>query len=340
MSRKAFQNLLERYLKGQCTREEQDIVRHWYDLLDVEEQIDLDETAFETLEERLWDKINTVTLQKEDKKKVPQIKRLSSYSYISIAAALVIIIAGAVWINRRLRCNPVEPEFVLAKSHAVVVVKNNKQGTMELILPDASNVKLFKGAQLTYPKAFNRREITLVGDALFDVKSDPSNPFVVFHEGMITRVLGTCFLIKSGVTTGNDEVIVYSGKVEVIRSSKKSNFIERIVEKPVTVQLTMNQRAVLNEKEQTLRETLAETPVPIEAKQKLLQETAYKEMTLSDLAKRLSDVYGITIQVKPQAKNITFTGDLSDMGLFNQLKLICNVTETTYHIEEKTIIIQ
>jgi len=251
----------------------------------------------------------------------------------------VLIVIGTLWVNWRLRNNPVDPEFVITKTHAVSIVKNVKAVPMEFVLPDSSKVKLFKGAQITYPTKFNRREIALVGDALFNVTADPSKPFMVFHEDMITRVLGTCFLIKSGLATGNDEVIVYSGKVEVIRSAKKSSFVERVIGKPLTVKLTMNQRAVLNEKENTLRETLAEAPIPIEAKQKLLKEVAFKEVDLTDLAKRLSDLYGIAIRVKPAAKKITFTGDLSDMELFNQLNVICNVTETTYQVEGKTIII-
>lgn len=340
MSRKTFHDLLERYLKGQCTAEEQEIVRHWYDLLDSDEHMDLNDVVLEELEGRLWTKISAETLPISGKKKDhSKIFSITKPWYTAIAAAIVLIIISVLWVNRRLCDNPVDPEFVVTKTRSVSVVKNVKSAPMEFFLPDSSKVKLFKGAQISYPTKFDSREIVLIGDALFDVTANPSQPFSVFHEGMITRVLGTCFLIKSGLSTGNDEVIVYSGKVEVIRSAKRNSIIERIIEKPLAVKLTMNQRAVLNEKENTLRETLAEVPIPIEAKQKLLKEVAFKEIDLADLTKRLSDLYGIAINVEPAAKKITFTGDLSDMELFNQLNIICNVTETTYRVEGKTIII-
>jgi len=339
MSRKAFQDLLERYLKGQCTAEEEKIVHHWYDLLDSEEQVDIDDTGYAELEERLWHKINEETLPIKNKKRFFDSGRSRFRFYFSAAAAIVLLLAGAWWARERLCENPVDPIFVYTKN-PLTVIKNSETEPMEVVLPDASRVKLFSGAQITYATAFKYREVSLVGDALFNVEANPANPFMVFHDEMITKVLGTRFLIKAGAKMGEDEVVVYSGTVEVIRSTKEKGLLTRIITDPPRVQLTMNQRAVLNKKEEAIRETLAEMPVPIAANEQLLWDVAFKEVTMADLAKRLSDVYGITIRVEPRAKKITFTGDLSDMELFDQLSMICNVTETTYQLKGKSIIIQ
>jgi len=340
MSRKAFQDLLERYLKGQCTAEEEKIVHHWYDLLDSEEQVNLEDTAYEELEERLWHKINEETLPVKSQKKIFNFKTNAARFYFSAAAAIVLLLVGTWWVRQRLCENPVNPGFVYASNSSTTVVKNPHSEPMEVVLPDASKVKLFSGAQMTYATAFKNREVALIGDALFNVKANPANPFMVFHDEMITKVLGTCFLIKAGAQKGEDEVVVYSGTVEVIRSTKKKSLLARVITNPPHVQLTMNQRAVLNKKEDAIRETLAEAPVPIKANEQLLQDVAFKEVTMADLAKRLSRVYGIAIRVEPAAKKVTFTGDLNHMELFDQLDMICNVTETTYQLEGKSIIIQ
>lgn len=341
MSRKAFQNLLERYLKGTCTEEEREIVQRWYDLLDNDEHLDLNEVEFGELEIRLWDKVNTKTLHNEGKKKDHFKEKNWKGSWYAGAAAIALLIIGAWWVNQRLSLNPIEPDFVAKKINNTVVHKNMNEEPFEIILPDSSRVKLFKGAEIQYAKSFEQRDMKLKGNALFNVTADPHHPFRVFHEGMITRVLGTRFMIKEGVIPGNNEVIVYSGRVEVTRSSHKSNIVERIIDKPTAVNLTPNQRVILNEEENTLTETLVEDPIPIATKkQALLDDVLFKEIKLVDLSKRLGEVYGIEIKVTPSLRKVTFTGDLSDMELFNQLNVICNVTETTYHMEGKAIIIQ
>jgi len=340
MSRKAFHNLLERYLKGTCTKEEQETVQRWYDLLDNDEHLDLGEVEFDELEIRLWDKINAKTLHNEGKKKDHFKKKgLNRLWYTIAAAAIVLLIVGTAWVNQRLALYPIDPEFIAKKVDAVSIFSNIHDEPLEVVLPDSSRVKLFKGARIKYATTFAQRDIVLSGNALFNVSADPNHPFRVFHEGMVTKVLGTCFMIKEG-GTGNNEVIVYSGKVEVTRSDKRSSIVERIIEKPSAVNLGLNQRVILNEEDNTLHETLAEDPVPIETKRTLLNEVVFREINLLDLTKKLSDVYGIDIKVKPNAKKVTFTGDLSDMELFNQLSIICNVTETNYYIEGKSIIIQ
>ncbi|QEL01518.1 DUF4974 domain-containing protein [Olivibacter sp. LS-1] len=340
MSRKAFQSLLERYLKGNCTQEEQETVRRWYDLLDSDVDLNLSEVEFAELEDRLWDKINKETQPREDKKKGRStVIRPFGRFYISTAAAAVLLIVGSVWVYNRLKCNPVEPDFVSKKESFITKVINPNDEPLEVSLPDSTRIKLFKGAQLTYATRFNKREVSLVGDALFNVKGDPANPFQVFHEEMITRVLGTCFKIQSGKGAGKDEVIVYTGKVQVIRSAK-NNLVRRIIETPKTLNLTMNQRAILDEQKGSFSETLVERPIPVETKRTLLDEVVFKEISLADLANKLSDVYHIDIRVRPAVRKITFRGDLSGMELFDQLNLVCNVTETNYHIIDKTIEIQ
>ncbi|MEH6306596.1 FecR family protein [Olivibacter sp. CPCC 100613] len=340
MSRKAFQSLLERYLKGNCTQEEQETVCRWYDLLDSDVDLNLSELEFTELEDRLWDKINQETQSNDDKKKGRStVIKPSGKFYLSAAAAVALFIVGSIWIYTRLKCNPVEPTFISKKEHLVTRIDNPNDEPLEISLPDSSHVKLFKGAELSYATRFDKREVSLTGNALFNVQANSSNPFEVFHQGMITRVLGTCFKIQSDKDSGKDEVIVYTGKVQVIRSAK-NNLVRRIIETPKTLNLTMNQRAVLEEQKDSFSETLVEKPIPVETKRTLLEEVVFKEIRLADLANKLADVYHIDIKVAPEASKITFRGDLSNMELFDQLDLVCNVTETNYHILGKTIEIQ
>lgn len=341
MSRKAFHNLLERYLKGKCSEEEQEIVRRWYDLLDSEQDLALKDADFEELEVRLWDKINEETNCEDGKKKgLPRRTKIKKREYISIAAAIIFLLIGTVWAKWRSDAYLTDPDFVKTHIQKITVVSNSSDEPLEIVLPDSSHVRLFKGAEIKYATKFDQREVALNGDALFSVTANPKNPFMVFHDKMITKVLGTCFKITAGSSLGNDQVTVYSGKVQVIRSGKKKNFVERIVEKPAIVNLTINQRVVLDERQNTFNETLAEKPVPIDTKRTLLNEISFNEISLPQLAEKLSEIYNIPIKVDPKVKHTTFTGDLSNLELFSQLGMICNVTDTKYKIQGKTILIQ
>ena len=78
-----------------------------------------------------------------------------------------------------------------------------------ITLPDNSSVVLHAGSKLQYPVSFNgnSREVTLWGEAYFDITSNLAKPFII-HTGKVkTTVLGTAFNIKSDgkqVFTGRD----------------------------------------------------------------------------------------------------------------------------------------
>jgi ferric-dicitrate binding protein FerR (iron transport regulator) len=74
-----------------------------------------------------------------------------------------------------------------------------------------------KNSVLNYPDRFTggTREISLKGEAFFDVAHDKSKPFMIHVNDVVVKVVGTSFNIK---TTGpNTEVIVETGVVQVIQ---------------------------------------------------------------------------------------------------------------------------
>ncbi len=60
MNRKAFRQLLKRYLDNSCTDEERRIIDQWYELLD-NEHMPLSSEEITEVENRLWNKIQAVT---------------------------------------------------------------------------------------------------------------------------------------------------------------------------------------------------------------------------------------------------------------------------------------
>ena len=83
-------------------------------------------------------------------------------------------------------------------------VKNNhlvipKGKTYQLLLSDGTRIRLNSETELIYPTRFtgNKREVTLIGEAYFEVAKNKEKPFIVKANGMEVKVLGTTFNICS-----------------------------------------------------------------------------------------------------------------------------------------------
>lgn len=94
----------------------------------------------------------------------------------------------------------------------------------KISLSDGSIIWLNAGSQLSYPKTFdeNRREVTLTGEAYFQIAHYATKPFIVHTGKLITQVLGTSFNIKAYTDDKDFKISVLTGKVGVFESKKDS----------------------------------------------------------------------------------------------------------------------
>lgn len=335
MSRENFHRLLQRYLDGQCTPEEVQLVDQWYQMLgqDIDGTITPDD--LDAIEDTIWNKLQEQLSDSERLEDRPLRKRSRRIRAWSVAASITaLLVASSALLYYRVICYPVQPSFV--ETHAVEQdihkVANRTQETFVIFLPDGSSVDLFPGASLEYPTQFKQnREVRLIGDAIFTVEADRSNPFWVFHEGMITRVVGTKFRIKAPKGETKGEVIVYTGQVDVFYNASDRSLVRRILSPPEKASITANQRAVLEG--HTLAQAIVDDPIPIDKPTVAARREAYTDIPLTALATALSELYALEVNADEDLSEITFTGDISGLGLFEQLDIICTVTNTRYGIE-------
>jgi transmembrane sensor len=159
-----------------------------------------------------------------------QSPKKSNYSFLRIAAVLILLVISAYVIKRLFYDKmpiQVSPE---QKVTSVVLPEPVEEVAMFalyaedsvrlFILPDKSKVYLNKNSTLQYPENFMSKERTtyLTGEAFFEVTRD-SLPFVVNCGGIKTKVLGTSFWLRS-VNDNRVEVSVSSGSVEVLGAKK------------------------------------------------------------------------------------------------------------------------
>ncbi len=346
MGRKSFHQLLQRYLDGRCTPEEEQLVNHWYRLLDDgNEHPEINPSNLNTIEDALWEKIhdeiNDSHPATDGDEQLMRSRRIR-YGLVATAAAILLITVATV-AYLRLACYPVKPSFAVGADGVdsnIVLVKNDGEHRMNIILSDESLVELYPGASLEYPKHFAKgsREVRLVGNAFFSVVANARNPFWVFHEGMITKVLGTKFKIMAPKGNAKGEVIVYSGKVDVFYNAGSRNVVERILSAPEKASVTTNQKAVLMSK--SLKETVTENPLPVSERVDAICREPFRDIPMTALANTLSELYALDVAADSGLSHITFTGDISGIGLFKQLDIICMVTNTRYEVIGTTILLK
>ena len=90
-------------------------------------------------------------------------------------------------------------------------------GQYSVRLSDGTKVYLNASSSLKYPVKFtgNERKVILTGEAYFEVKSNPDNPFVVESNMQRVRVLGTKFNVNAYSDEQENRTILLEGKVSV-----------------------------------------------------------------------------------------------------------------------------
>ena len=147
-----------------------------------------------------WDRMNRY-IRSGDKqiKRVIGIPRNTFYAAAAVVAFLLMSTLGYFAFRGQI-----SGETVVASA-----------GTMIQAMPDGSAITLNKGAQIRYASAFkgNTREVSLKGEAFFDVAPDKSKPFIIEAEKLMVKVVGTSFYVNAGADS--TLVVVKSGKVAV-----------------------------------------------------------------------------------------------------------------------------
>lgn len=145
----------------------------------------------------------------DDKPALIAVKSRSRFTWLKVAAVLLVALGAGLWILTRS-----QPEQVYA-------------GPVSAVLSDGSQVQLSDGAKLALAKGFSssNRKVTLIGAASFDVQGSAENPFVIALGHNEVKVLGTRFMINYEPGAATLKVHVSSGKVMVINHDKKDSVL-------------------------------------------------------------------------------------------------------------------
>lgn len=114
------------------------------------------------------------------------------------------------------RSSPATGHSPLALSYNTLT---NPRGSkvINMFLADGSHVWLNAGSSITYPVAFigNERNVTITGEAYFEVVQDVRKPFIVYKGSTGVRVLGTRFNVNAYDDDDTMKVTLLEGRVKV-----------------------------------------------------------------------------------------------------------------------------
>lgn len=288
---------------------------HYYSKLYLNQQQKRDE----------WEQKDPATVH--SKKGEPTLK------YLSIAASLVVIAALLFLFYQK------EASYAMKRNiNEMITQKGSKS---RLILPDGTTVILNADSKISYSKHFNEssRNITLIGEAYFDVTHDPSRPFIVHTSKANIKVLGTRFNVRDYPDDAQLATSLIKGKVKVtIKGATGKTFILKPSDK-----LTIDKALV--EDIRTMEKAFQLTPVTqldsvIAETSWVSNKMVYANRPFPDIIKDLERQFDVSIHVSKEAiKKYRYTGDFEENNIDDILRILQIIKPFHYKTEGRTITI-
>ena len=314
MDQKGFEQLINRCLSGQATKEELALVEKWLDrrgekdpfkALSADEKEETRIRILKRLSSRMMG--SDPTLRKEK-------SGVNAITYR--VAAAILPLALLTYSLLKSSDTPQRKEIAIIQS-----VSSAADGK-KIILSDSSIVWLRGSSSIQYPEKFEGkyRNVKLTGEALFEVSRDQEHPFVIECGGLTAKVLGTSFNIKSNET--HIEVLVLTGKVAL---SSKGNSKSLIVHP--------NEKAVYHAAQDQIAKVVAKENEKSAKTSGTQYSMRFNATPMKEIIRRIEGKFEVRVSLNDERlNNCTITADFTDQSLERTLSMIAQTLEIEYEI--------
>lgn len=267
--------------------------------------------------EEAWAKVELRIRKQASAGKPALVKFIANPLYRAVAAILVLafFVAGGY-------------EFFYKPSSSAVMleVKATDQVLNTFALPDGTLVSLNSKTRVFYPEKFGRktREVSIEGEAFFEVKPNKNKPFIIHAGKAQIKVLGTSFSVSAYPETKQVEVIVKTGKVQVMNTTAGPAQTNELI-------LVPGDKGTLVFSSNALQKTTNGDPNFIAWKTRNL---TFKATSLLEVIRNLEKVYKVNISLAdPKLNELLLTAQFNNYPLDFILKVI----ENTFQIEVQEV---
>jgi transmembrane sensor len=273
---------------------------------------------------------------------------------IAGTAILMLAIGAFFFING----NKTEHSNLVAKVPVTNEISTRPGSKSKIVLPDGSTVWLNAGSKIVYDPRFGteHRELTLSGEAYFDVVKNPDQPFVIHTSKIDVKVVGTAFNVRSYPSERVTETSLIRGIIEVTLHARPS---DKIILKPNEKLVVANEDEETRKPLQPARSHAPATNLPspplVEVRHlsylpvdSTIIETSWLENklifrseTFEDLAMKMERWYGVTIRFNTEKiRQKKFTGIFANETLPQALTALQLIAPFHYTITKQEIIIE
>jgi len=254
--------------------------------------------SFEVDVDQDWGAVSSKMFGEEEKTAVVRPIKSRRTQLWRIAAVLVLALGATLWF------------FNSGGDQMKLMAGANETKLVEL--PDGSQIWLNQNSSVAYHKDFEKRDITLEGEAFFDVERDETSPFTIYANQTKVQVLGTSFNVRAYKSEDVVEVAVKTGKV---------SFAETITGlKPII--LTAKEKGVMDKSKWELKEIVEENSNAHSWRnERMTFQTTPMPQVITDIER----YFGIKLKAKnDDILNCSFTMDFSksDLNLKNVFKVL------------------
>lgn len=315
MDKNRLHTLIQKYIDQTATAAEQEELNSWY-------RQHNEENDWEYLSAEAQDRAGKEILQHLNQHlghtAQPPVRRRMPV-YAGLAAACLTVLAISTWWftadKARHRGQPL----------ADVNVGISAQTTENrfVVLPDSSTVLLHPGSHIRYHSTGKTRELTLEGEAYFDIRQRAEMPFVIYTGKVKTTVMGTTFNIRA-YSAHSITVSVLSGSVKV--SDEQNNAAVLHSNQVAVYDNTTNLR---KQEQPLIAGTIAWTK----------SDMQFQDLPYAQLAERLSRRYDVNISFKnPALEKCPITGRFNGTETLREvLEILSQTMGTTYTMQDRQV---
>lgn len=259
------------------------------------------------------------------------------WKYAAGIAASLLLLTAALWLLLPRRAHVPGQETALN-------ISSGNEPRKTVVLPDGSVVTLHSNTTLTLAEGFGHtgRELTLAGEALFDIARSDQHPFIVHTAAVNVEVLGTLFNLNAYPQAGYTETSLFRGKVAV---SLKDHPEQKVI-------LTPSQKSVVFNSTGKMDKPVADSPLkkvslsvdPVNHKAKEIawvrNRIKIEDEPLETIAGKLQTWYGIPIVFTDnETKAYRYSGTFESETVVKALEALQLSYPFNFRVEKDTIVI-
>jgi len=314
-----IKELFERYQAGKTSKEESKLVEEWFAGYDNKQQEIL---ARNEKGDRFGE------LDQNMLRLVPVHKNKSWLgNHWMQAAAVVLVASGLILFKVLKKTGNSQP----AISYTLITAPNGVK--KDVLLPDGTSVSLNSGSTISVPSDFGKkdRQLSLTGEAFFNVKHDPAKPFTIHSGKLLIRDIGTTFNVKAYPDERQIRVAVETGEVRVektMTNGKTETFAGSMIH---------NQQLIYDRNSDSHILSRIKTDDIMAWKRNQLR---FDNASIAEIAHELERWYNVTVKFNHKTTdNRLYTVSFNNEPAADVLKVLSSLTEMKYEIDNGVIYI-